>query len=65
MKYFTIALLITLRSNGSNGSNENENERSNRGLRNETEKLRFVTLAIATNFFAKYNQLIRVDTDKE
>jgi hypothetical protein len=35
------------------------------GLRNETKKLRFVTFAIATISFAKYNQLIRVDTDKE
>ena len=35
------------------------------GLRNETEKLRFVTFAIATISFAQYNQLIRVDADKE
>lgn len=33
------------------------------GLRNETMRLRFVTFTFAYGSFAKYNQLIRVDTD--
>lgn len=40
-------------------------ERSLRGLRDETEELRFVTFAIALRVCDSYNLLIRVDTDKE